>query len=1081
MTAGSRLRPLPPPLVLPLLLLLALLLGLPCNGSRVQGPDLDDKVPAVLSCSDGKCLCQGNRLACTGDQAGKALQQVPVVKDYNATFFILNLTGNHISTLDKSTWQWYSWAESLILKDNDLEEIQKDSFEGLFVLKTLDLSCNKITTMEARIFEPLPFLQTVNLDNNMIVELQNETFQTWHGLVFLTTVDIGGTNATIPTIISIMMAATTLKKLILPYSIACCLCESQKKIETLCNTIKLNCEDCDPRSPICASKEILPLVEESFIKALQYRRKAFTLVLHIEPEHSLSSSSNKRSSDVEESQATDNPIVQINFNEQINLLDGVNSLFPLKPLTNQEAKAGQVKNHEGLGDLNLNQSNAHSRISKTYDLHWANEDDRKKLRFLGSLFSLGLQQNREREENTGINEWPQAKVDGESLLNSYPEYKGENKEKNTNINEKPCVIAEGKNLSSLNPQYEGNNKSSKPEDKEKDKKTKTITNEQSYAIVEEENISSSNSQYKGGDKAKSTNIDEQSNTIVERESLLSSNLQQKGDDTENNKWPDTIVGGNLLNINLQQKGDNKANNASTKEKTYTKVEGETLLSSNLQHKGEDKNITSIDQIYTTEEGKSLFSSSLKQRENSTRDYGIDQPNRKLEKRNCETEYCQKKSENLQSQSPLEIMKASEKADMCNLPSECKGNRNMEEAGESKMVKTGEKANKCSEGECHKSRMHQQSRKEDPDQKRPEMLVTWPAVGKIRRKREFDPFIQSKNESLAEINSYNETLRISNYSEHINITTSTPYPTTSFTSTVSQKWKNDTGEKESKQNWNQNFNQPAPLKWKNQVLSRLLHINSISKDSENKTEENPRPEMLSEVKLASVESQEEMRKEFPGDLLEKELDAQLQTLIPNKAVRALICHVLRMLKMDCLKPDLQASCEKLISETGQLMKTFSEKQHQKVWRNYINETLSAQASPGFPGYGSKLLLAILVTVVIIIIIGIICLMEICSQRTAAPSTQKEEMPSDTPQPFKKLKQFLQAKKLVKDNQKTPSATSIRNMKPLWLQDLYAPLDTLRRKNMAQGLHSKESSEEEEIFNKAQFSGESEWQPREEMNY
>eukprot|EP00073_Rattus_norvegicus_P028537 XP_006247611.1 PREDICTED: leucine-rich repeat-containing protein 37A2-like [Rattus norvegicus] len=37
-------------------------------------------------------------------------------------------------------------------------------------------------------------------------------------------------------------------------------------------------------------------------------------------------------------------------------------------------------------------------------------------------------------------------------------------------------------------------------------------------------------------------------------------------------------------------------------------------------------------------------------------------------------------------------------------------------------------------------------------------------------------------------------------------------------------------------------------------------------------------------------------------------------------------------------------------------------------------------------------------------------------------------------------------------------------PLWLRDMYRPLHDTRKKNMAQDLQDKESSGEEEIFNK-----------------
>uniref|UniRef100_A0A8C4LPJ5 Uncharacterized protein n=1 Tax=Equus asinus asinus TaxID=83772 RepID=A0A8C4LPJ5_EQUAS len=42
--------------------------------------------------------------------------------------------------------------------------------------------------------------------------------------------------------------------------------------------------------------------------------------------------------------------------------------------------------------------------------------------------------------------------------------------------------------------------------------------------------------------------------------------------------------------------------------------------------------------------------------------------------------------------------------------------------------------------------------------------------------------------------------------------------------------------------------------------------------------------------------------------------------------------------------------------------------------------------------------------------------------------------------------------------------VRVRRPLWLRDMYRPLNATRKKNMAQKLHDKDSSDEEEIFNK-----------------
>lgn len=38
------------------------------------------------------------------------------------------------------------------------------------------------------------------------------------------------------------------------------------------------------------------------------------------------------------------------------------------------------------------------------------------------------------------------------------------------------------------------------------------------------------------------------------------------------------------------------------------------------------------------------------------------------------------------------------------------------------------------------------------------------------------------------------------------------------------------------------------------------------------------------------------------------------------------------------------------------------------------------------------------------------------------------------------------------------------RPLWLRDMYRPLNATRKTDMARKLHDKESSDEDEIFNK-----------------
>uniref|UniRef100_A0A452UJH9 LRRC37A/B like protein 1 C-terminal domain-containing protein n=1 Tax=Ursus maritimus TaxID=29073 RepID=A0A452UJH9_URSMA len=217
---------------------------------------------------------------------------------------------------------------------------------------------------------------------------------------------------------------------------------------------------------------------------------------------------------------------------------------------------------------------------------------------------------------------------------------------------------------------------------------------------------------------------------------------------------------------------------------------------------------------------------------------------------------------------------------------------------------------------------------------------------------------------------------------------------------------------------------------------------------------------------------------PGDLFEIQLNQQLRSLIPNNDVRRLISHVIRTLKMDCSETHVQLACAKLISRTGLLMKLLSEQQEVKVskaewdtdqWKteNYINESTEVQSEqrghesseltkevPGY-GYNNKLILAISVTVVVMILIIVFCLIEV-----------RTTINSDFQSIFYLYNRFGTHKlKIKRCSTEGESQVNLSRVKrPLWLRDMYRPLNATRKKNMAQKLHDKDSSDEDEIFNK-----------------
>ncbi|XP_077828297.1 leucine-rich repeat-containing protein 37A3 isoform X13 [Macaca mulatta] len=257
------------------------------------------------------CTCGDKTLSCIDLSPKQRLRQVPVPEPntYNGTFTILNFQGNYISYIDGNVWKAYSWTEKLILNENYLTELHKDSFEDLLSLQYLDLSCNKIQSIERRTFEPLPFLQFINLGCNLLTELSFGTFQAWHGMQFLhklilnrnplTAVedpylfelpalkylDMGTTQVPLATLKNILTMTVELEKLILPSRMACCLCQFKNSIEAVCKTVKLHCNSaCLTNTIHCPEEASVGNPEGAFMKVLQARKKHTSTELTIEPE-----------------------------------------------------------------------------------------------------------------------------------------------------------------------------------------------------------------------------------------------------------------------------------------------------------------------------------------------------------------------------------------------------------------------------------------------------------------------------------------------------------------------------------------------------------------------------------------------------------------------------------------------------------------------------------------------------------------------------------------------------------------------------------------------------------------------------
>nr|XP_021503800.1 leucine-rich repeat-containing protein 37B-like [Meriones unguiculatus] len=140
------------------------------------------------------CVCENESLLCIHlspmwrlhqlETMQKTLSQPaqPRPNTYNGTFAILNFQGNNISYIDKNVWEVYHWAERLILSENQLTELRKDTFEGLLTLQALDLSYNKIRYIERGTFESLPFLKYINIKCHILHQLKFRFKCMAHGL-----------------------------------------------------------------------------------------------------------------------------------------------------------------------------------------------------------------------------------------------------------------------------------------------------------------------------------------------------------------------------------------------------------------------------------------------------------------------------------------------------------------------------------------------------------------------------------------------------------------------------------------------------------------------------------------------------------------------------------------------------------------------------------------------------------------------------------------------------------------------------------------------------------------------------------
>ncbi|XP_053748440.1 leucine-rich repeat-containing protein 37A3-like isoform X8 [Panthera pardus] len=1000
-----------------------------------------------------RCTCKEETLSCVGLSLQQRLRRVPVLEPdtYNGTFTILNFQGNSISHIDENVWKGYRWAEKLILSDNYLTELHKDTFEGLLSLQYLDLSCNKIQSIERRTFESLPFLKLINLGCNLLTELSFGTFQAWHGMPFLhkliisrnplSTVedsylfklpalkylDMGSTQVSLTTVESILMMTVELETLILPSHMACCLCQFKNTIEVVCKTVKLHCDSaCLTNGTRCDQEVYLRKAEGSFMKVLTARKKSASTELTIEPE--------KASSDIDRVSLSAFMNEQLDFNDESDVISALNYILPyfsegnledvestllpfIKLLFSNVQEGDKPVGHSmnDTGDPSLKPGSNNS----TY------KNKLRKLYFLENLVDAEIQ---EKIDDVKKKE-KMAMLIHSSLLG--PKFKRQifpKKLETAQPQEKSLdeVESVGKKFLRVNKVIKGPKGIRKRPLKEL--RRQNIQRKQS-AQPSVENM------------AKERRL-----RTPSPGELPVAHRPSKSVGSSFNTEPSFIDEHKAAVSSLMKQYflDRPSATPAPKERRLRRPSPGELPVAHRPSKLVGSSFNTEPSF--VDEHKAVVSSFLKQ-------YSLGRP-----------------SATPAPKSPPDVKKESKDLTYTIFVLEDANARvrNMKAFRPASLPRKTHRFHKSRSRVVHrtpKAKLNRKSRKESslsnrqllakrPPSSAVRSLINSPSREDFSSPGELSPQKNPFPELFAPSGTYRENTTVENttaqnVSEENISTGNTTMPEQTLPEFTDRKNPSTANSTVTADN----------------SMPTVKQTNDTQREYHNAgTGLPPKATGFTVSKLSSS-----------GDLFEIQLNQQLQSLIPSNDVRRLISHVIRTLKMDCSETQVQLACAKLISRTGLLMKLLSEQQEVKVskaewdtdqWKNenYINESTEVQSEqreqesreltkevPGY-GYNNKLILAISVTVVVMILIIVFCLIEIYSHRTAA----KEGKEGSSRGFFGSLLRKRCSEE--SDNQEG----FFWRRRPLWLRDMYRPLNATRKKNMAQKLHDKDSSDEDEIF-------------------
>ncbi|XP_073901528.1 leucine-rich repeat-containing protein 37A2-like isoform X4 [Castor canadensis] len=920
------------------------------------------------------CTCRDESLLCVGLSPTQKLHRVPVPKPntYKKVLTTLNFHGNAIDYIDKNTWKAYRWTEKLILSENRLTELRKDSFEGLLSLEYLDLSCNKIQYIERRTFESLPFLKFVNLGCNLITELNFGTFQAWHGMQFLhqvilshnplTTVedshlfklpalkylDLGKTQVRLATLENILLMTLKLEKLILPRHMACCLCQFKYNIEFVCKTVKLHCDnECLTNTIHCVEEASIGNTEGKFMKVLQTRKKSTSTELTIEPERGYEDQNSVSFSGFINEQPA--------FNDESDLISALNYILPFFSQGNLE------------------------------------EAESKLLPFIKLLFSNVLNGNNSPDNLKNNIRRPTLKPSSNNLA-----YKNK-----------------------LNKLYFLENVL----DAEIQEKIDEVKEKEKAAMFMQPSLL--------GPKSKRQIFQRKMDTAQPQENSLAESAEKR-----------------LQRVNRVLKGPKGIQKRPFKEvrkQSIWEKQSAPPLVETIAAERRDKRprLRELEQLHMVQEPRISEEFTFQTEPSLTKEqkatvssllipYSVSTTAKPL------PEVRNKAKDLTYTMFVLEDANARV--------------RNMEASKPS----TNDQKNHLHQTGSHVLHRIPKSRKKKSHLNmllahRPPFCAVRSLISSPSR-RSFSSLrdLSSQNNPFSELNVFSEPViedtPIQKQTEGSALMANTDEPEDTLSEATNQEDAADADSSVGAFDEIPTVKQTSEIHWE---------YPSMGTDS-------PTKDVLSTlVPLA--------------DHLLSKLIQQLPSLIPNSDVRALLSRMIRTLGIDCSDPDVQAVCSKFILRTGYLMKVLSTQQEASTsrtdwdtdqWKtkDYISDNTDVQSKqkgqessefteevPG-SGYNNKVILAGSLATVLMILI-IICIIEIYSHRR----TTEDDREGSSRGFFAFLR-----RRYPTESESQEGFLCLRQ--PLWLRDMYRPLSATQKKNMAQKLHDKDSSDEDEIFNK-----------------